>query len=667
MKTIRSLGWLPACLLLVTACSREAARDLPPAMVWDKDQQVISPAQGTMNVWEGFRADEDAFTAEREDAQFILWRARSERLPLTIEYSLQGGRAEFSVNVRQKKWLTPASGFKSVTLEFRVNRGMNFLHFAKKRKDKLRVRSITAGTPAGEALPHLRAGERFTLFHMPGSGRLELRGRGWVEIVEQHGGGDGLQAKVTRRKSGRLSGKLSHAIEFPAPGTLSVSARRGDFTIHSYRFAERPVPEAKAPPAVLKDTPNIYIILSDACQASHLGTYGYHRPTSPNIDAFARDAVVYENAYTNAVFTRSSVATLLTGLYPDSHKTRVLQAALPSQLLTMPEYLKIKGYRSSILTSTFGISPHFGFTQGVDDYFRVGEKRDARNTSIFEQFREWLLQAPSPHFSYMHYLHPHFPKVPPDDFPVSFLPGGEKATQERMAQLVKKRANTGVAPDAEELQEITDIYDSSIAWVDSEFGKIMTLIKERGLYDDSMIVFLADHGEALGEHQVLGHGGNVYDETSRVPLIIKYPRAMERRGRVHRLSELADIFPTIVSLFGQTLPLDGRILPLPGEELDDHMAVSRTFNRCPVYGLRWRNWYAVIDLGNSEMELFSLANGADPLKEVGQRYSRVASYLTARFLAWLARFRDSGGEATTISLKSLPASEIEEMKTLGYL
>lgn len=667
MKTIRSLGMLLASLLLIPACSREPARDLPPTLVWHSDQSLIHPAAGTMNVWEGFRADEDAFTAEREDAQFILWRTRSGRLPLTIEYSLQGGRAEFSVNVRQRKWLMPTSGFKSVTLEFRINRGLNFLHFAKKRKDRLRVRSIAAGTPAGEPPPHLRAGERFTLFHMPGSGRLELRGRGWVEISEQHAGPDGLQTKVSQRKAGRFSGKLSQAVEFAAPGTLSVSARQGDFAVHSYRFAERPVPGVQAPAAALKDTPNIYIILSDACQASHLGTYGYHRPTSPNIDAFARDAVVYENAYTNAVFTRSSVATLLTGLYPDSHKTRVLQAALPSQLLTMPEYLKIKGYRSSLLTSTFGISPHFGFTQGVDDYFRIGEKRGAKDTSIFEQFRDWLLPAPSPHFSYMHYLHPHFPKVPPDGFPVTFLPGGEKPTQERMAQLVKKRANTGVAPDAAELREITDIYDSSVAWVDSEFGKITTLLKERGLYDDSLIVFLADHGEALGEHKVLGHGGNVYEETSRVPLIVKYPRAMERRGRVRRLCELTDIFPTIASLFGQALALDGRILPLPGEELDEHMAVSRTFNRCPVYGLRWRNWYAVIDLGNSEMELFSLADGADPLKEVGQRHPRVSSFLMARFLAWLARFRDSGGEAATIPLKSLPASEIEEMKTLGYL
>ena len=70
--------------------------------------------------------------------------------------------------------------------------------------------------------------------------------------------------------------------------------------------------------------PNIYIVLSDACQASHLGTYGYRRNTSPHIDAFARDAVVYENAYANAVFTRSSVATIFTGFYPDSHKVRLL-------------------------------------------------------------------------------------------------------------------------------------------------------------------------------------------------------------------------------------------------------------------------------------------------------------------------------------------------------
>ncbi|MBN2346621.1 MAG: sulfatase [Candidatus Aminicenantes bacterium] len=669
MKPFHPLWLLLVPLLFAPACSHEAARDLPVTMTWDKDQELIAPAGGATNVWEGFRVDEDAFTAEKDDAQFILWRARTERVPLFVEYSLQGRPVQFSVNVRKKLRLPPASSFRREKLEFRLNRGLNFLRFSKTAKDKLRVRAIAVGRPQAESPRHLRRGEAFALFHRPGRGRIALQGRGRLELTLQRTDGGTLPAEVVRLRGGGLTGRVSHSFEFSTLGVLRVKATEGSFDVRSYRFDERP-PVVEGSRAVLAGTPNIYIILSDACQASHLGTYGYGRSTSPQIDAFARDAVVYENAYTNAVFTRSSVGTLLTGLFPDTHKTRVLQAALPSRLLTLPEYLKPKGYRSCIITSTFGISTRFGFTQGVDNYFRVAEKAWAeKDVSIYQQLRDWLKQAPAPHFCYMHYIHPHFPKVPPPDFPVSFLPGKARPTQERMAQLVKKRSRTGVRPNAEELQEITDIYDSSVAWVDSEVGKILALLKERGDYDDSIIVFLADHGEALGEHRVLGHGGNVYEETSRVPLIIKYPRSMALRGRVNALTELADVFPTVASLFGQRLTLDGRILPLPGTggEMDDHMVVSRTFNRCPIYGLRWRNWYYIIDFNNSQEELFSLAPDADPLREVGARFPAVVTFLRARFLDWYGRFRNQEDYSVEVNLKNLPAREIEEMKTLGYL
>ena len=123
--------------------------------------------------------------------------------------------------------------------------------------------------------------------------------------------------------------------------------------------------------------------------------------------------MVYENAYTNAVFTLSSVSTLFSGIYPDSHGVHSLLAALPRKLLTLPEYLKSKGYATSIITSSFGISSRFGFQQGVDYYFRVAEKYWApKDASIFSEFRKWLEKASPVHFSYMHYIHPHFPKVP---------------------------------------------------------------------------------------------------------------------------------------------------------------------------------------------------------------------------------------------------------------
>jgi len=238
---------------------------------------------------------------------------------------------------------------------------------------------------------------------------------------------------------------------------------------------------------------------------------------------------------------------------------------------------------------------------------------------------------------------------------------------ERIAQLQKKEKQTGVPLTAAELQEIVDGYDSSIAWVDGEFGKILELLRIKNLYDESLIIFLADHGEALGEHGVLSHSNNVYDETARVPLIVKYPKSLGIKGRVPRLVELADIFPTISSLLGQPLVLDGRNLLAGGGAagLDDRPVVSRSVNKSPKYALRWKNWYYMVDFVDNSDKLFLLT--ADPRRETGDDHAGMRMFLKARFLSWYSRFRNGSGSVSEFSLKNLPTSVIDEMKTLGYL
>jgi hypothetical protein len=142
---------------------------------------------------------------------------------------------------------------------------------------------------------------------------------------------------------------------------------------------------------------------------------------------------------------------------------------------------------------------------------------------------------------------------------------------------------------------------------------------------------------------------------------------MGRKGRERRLVELADIFPTIAAIFGQRLEMDGGSMlpPHPPGEGDERLVVARTLNRCAKYGLRWKDWYYLIDLGNNQDQLFALA--VDPLTDVGDRHPRARAFLKARFLDWYSHFRDLKDYSIQMNLKNLPAGEIEEMKTLGYL
>jgi arylsulfatase A-like enzyme len=654
-------------LLFTPGCSRPPSRDLPATMVWHTDQDLISPAGGAMNVWEGLSVKPDGFSADGAIAQFILWRKREARTAIFIEYSLQGRTAEWTVNGGEKRMLAPSSSFRWEMFEARLVPGFNFLRISKKSKDRLRIRAIAVGARSRKPEPHLNRGESFSVYLRPGRGRIELFGSGRVRIAEQELAAAPPPPRVSEIASGWFSRKISYDIVLSRPATVSVSSLRGHFMVGSYSYREDARTQAGGKPR-FQGKPDIYIILADACQAAHLGAYGYGRGTSPHIDAFARDAMVYENAYANAAFTRSSVATLLTGLYPDSHKVRILQHELPGRLLTLPEYLNARGYRTAIYSSSSVISPPFGLKQGVDDFVNVrGLKFEGSNPNLFNGFAGWLGKTASPRFAYVHFMNPHLPSVPAPGFVLPFAAGEKVPSYQRMIALTEKAKDLSQPFSAGELRELVLGYDASIAWMDGEFGKIIAALKQKNVYDGSLVIFLADHGEAMKEHGVISHGSNVYEETTRVPLIVKYPGSLGLKGRYLLVSEIADIFPTISGLLGQELNLDGRSLLARAADraYDDALAVCRSFNPAGLYGLRWKNWYDIICTKDAHRELFRL--DADPRLDVSRRYPQVTEYFEARFLDWYGRFRNRNDFATKMNLKNLPAGDIEEMKTLGYL
>ena len=667
MRKTNPLWLLLIPLLFAPGCSRQPARDLPATMVWHKDQDLISPAGGAMNVWEGISVKPDRFSADGAIAQFILWRKQEARTAIFIEYSLLGRKAEWTVNGGEKRMLAPSSSFRWETFNVRLVPGFNFLRFSKKSKDQLQIRAIAVGARNRKPEPHLQRGESFSVFLRPGRGRIELRGSGSVRIAEQVLDSEPLPPRISEIKAGWFSRKITHDFVLSRPAALSVTSLRGQFMVSSYSYREDARRVAYGKPR-FQGKPDIYIILADACQAAHLGVYGYGRNTSPHVDAFAADAMVYENAYANAAFTRSSVATLLTGLYPDSHKVRVLQHELPGRLLTLPEYLNAKGYRTAVYSSSSVVSPPFGLKQGVDDFVNVrGLKYEGSNPNLFAGFAGWLKKSASPRFAYVHFMNPHLPSVPAPGFILPFAAGENLPSYERMIELTEKAKDMSLPFSGDELRELVLGYDASIAWMDGEFGKIIAGLKRKNLYDDSLVIFLADHGEAMKEHGVISHGSNVYEETTRVPLIVKYPRSLALRGRYLPVSELADIFPTISGLLGQEIDLDGRSLLArePARAYDDTLAVCRSFNPAGLYGLRWKNWYAIISTKGARQELFQLA--ADPRLDVGRRLPQVTEYFMARFLDWYGRFRNRNDFSTRMNLKNLPASDIEDLKTLGYL
>lgn len=657
--------------ILLGACgcgNRTPLRDLPATFVWAKDQSLIDTASGRTNVWGGFEVKDRAFTSVRNTARFILWRKAAVETRISIEYALLGKPCRFLVNEAAVSELPPSPRRISAGFSARLNAGFNFLEFDKTTKDVLAVHSVLAGPPEPRRRRHLEEGESLTVGTERVSGRLVLRGRGVLGITEVLFHEGRRTARTFDRKSSLLSRRIVHAFDDPSPGFVTFAAKSGSFDVVENSVV--PAPAASLPGKVprLANSPDIFIFLMDGCRPDHLTLYGYARPTSPNLDRFAADAVVFENAYANASFTRSSVATLFTGLYPESHKVRVMMNRLSKRLLTIPVFLKAKGYRTSLFTAAGNISANMGFARGVDDYFpQIGKWRRAKESILPRRFDSWL-DREGPLFCYFHFKEPHLPIVPPPPFLDMFCAPMDRAFAQGVLEDFQRRVTAESPFGPDEVRAVVDNYDAAIAYVDSELGKVMRSLKDRGIYDKSLIIVLSDHGESLYEREFWGHGVKVYEETARVPLIVKFPASMGLKGRVEAVVELAGAFPTLLDLFGQAVGLDGKSwLPaIAAAGPDDAMAVARSFSQAGDFGLRWRNWYAIVNPASGAETLYGRANPVFTEIRAGAE-DDIRLLLKVKFLDWLGRFAEADDRPEPLDLRSLPENELENLRSLGYI
>jgi arylsulfatase A-like enzyme len=255
-----------------------------------------------------------------------------------------------------------------------------------------------------------------------------------------------------------------------------------------------------------------------------------------------------------------------------------------------------------------------------------------------------------------------------DQWELFFNPDGKKDERNQVMFKLWHDKNYRHSRDLtpEQVQKVVDDYDSSIAYIDAEVGKLLSCLKAKNIYDDSVIMIMADHGEALYEHKEWFHGNNVYDETSRVPMIVKFPKKMGLQGRVERVVQLLDLFPTLADACGLRLPLEGRSLleSAVNPALDDTMVISRTGHKIPVYGVRWQNWYYMYNMETFTEQLFALRG--DRRQDVHAEHAELCRMLFLRLMDRVKSYRNSGAEKE-IDTSKLPQKEIENLKALGYL
>ncbi|MGH0035998.1 MAG: sulfatase [Myxococcota bacterium] len=381
---------------------------------------------------------------------------------------------------------------------------------------------------------------------------------------------------------------------------------------------------AAVPPAERVDMPNIVLFMVDTLRADHLGSYGYALPTSPRIDAFAEEATLFTRFQAQSPWTRPSVASIFTGLIGQAHQANHRNAALSEEAVTLAELLREAGYQTAGFALNSNIDRKLGMGQGFQVY-RIGGGLPL----LEEEAYAWLARRPPNRrfFLYLHHMDPHVPYAPREPYRRTFAPGVdlERGRLEVMQGLVSGQTRLDDPAEIEAMRrDLVALYDAEVASVDERFGRLVDHLKELGLYDDTLVLFVADHGEEFFEHGWWAHGKTLYAEQLRVPFVAKFPRGWGAGRRVDSLAQHIDVLPTLLDYLGRDVPefVQGRsLLPaVSGVERHDRPALAfvdvngRTAESVVDGAGRWKLIrYTHYDRPRPVVELYDLAN--DPGEE----------------------------------------------------
>jgi choline-sulfatase len=332
---------------------------------------------------------------------------------------------------------------------------------------------------------------------------------------------------------------------------------------------------ARGPVADTISRPNVFLITIDTLRADHVHCYGYGPIKTPSLDKLAKQGIRFAQAFTPSPITNASHTSILTGLLPSSHGVTDFGVPLAGSHATLAGELKKHGYATAafigaVVLDSKQLAP--GLDRGFQFYDNFpqhpeGKSRwgriERRGMDVAQRAEQWFSgQRAGPYFVWVHLYDPHDPYEPP-------------------------------APYAEEYKG--RLYDGEIAYADSALGHFIDFLKQKNLYDNSMVVVVGDHGEGLGEHKEDTHGIFLYDSTTHVPLILKLPNGREAGKEVEAQVRTIDIMPTIVDVLTIVAPgkLDGASLVplLAGSETNPRIALGETeyplrFGWAPLRSIR---------------------------------------------------------------------------------
>jgi arylsulfatase A-like enzyme len=416
--------------------------------------------------------------------------------------------------------------------------------------------------------------------------------------------------------------------------------------------------------------PNVLFIIIDTLRADHTHMGDGTAKETPDLKAyFGEDAAYFGSSYSNAPWTLPSISSMLTSKYPSEIGVIKRNSKIDDKFVTIAEVLKAHGYSTHGVISHIFLKAKYGLSQGFDTYT---EKIDSEDNNLLavtspavtgEAVKILDSGGDKPFFLFLHYFDPHYRYIDHDGitgYNGPFLPGESDA---KKAELIRENRFSGA-----DLGYFRECYNSEIRFTDKYVGMLIGELKRKGLYDNTVIVIAADHGEEFGERGALGHGQSLFNEQTVVPFILKLPRAYKKSKKLRTFFSNIDIAPTILDAAGLPVPgaftgrsiLDGKGAEPVFMEVNESK-YDTLYNQCAVV---FDGWKLIKDLPTGKYELFELGRDRDEKNDQFNSNKKMffnMHKILERYMKMIAARRHTSQQT------ALTEEEQKKLETLGYV
>lgn len=374
--------------------------------------------------------------------------------------------------------------------------------------------------------------------------------------------------------------------------------------------------------------PNFLLYVSDTLRADALGCYGNPTVETPTLDALAAKGVLFEKAIAPSSWTRASMASILTGLYPTAHKTAERLDQLPD-VPRVTELLRERGYRTANFTTNPNTAEIFGFKPGFDFFEEFGKREDTSQVKVSElkvpsselhaQIIKWIdgIESDAPFFIIALAIDPHAPYEPPAEFDRYGDPNYQGRIAADMSQKTAQRIMNAADVRPDDQARIRSLYHGEVAHNDHTLTTLVHHLESIGRADNTIVVFTSDHGEEFWEHGIRGHGKTLFVQAIHVPLIWYDPARVGAGRRIPNPVSSVDIMPTILAEAGIPPPawLQGKNL---FAETDGMRAVfsELTLDGNKIWAAYLHPWKLIWNEATGQESLFDMASDPEQQQDV---------------------------------------------------